>query len=150
VRSNPILKVLDKPQQSLMIVSGSDAYISPDWYGVDDQVPTWNYVAVHLRGTLKRLPTDHLRPHLQALTAAFEHRLAPKPAWKIDKVTPEALAKLERMIVPVEFTIKSVSGTWKLAQNKPKNARLSAADGLASSEIGQMMGELADLMRMEE
>ncbi len=61
VRSNPIAGLLEgEGVSALMIISGPDAYISPDWYGLDDQVPTWNYVAVHLRGTLRRLP-DQLR-----------------------------------------------------------------------------------------
>ena len=42
VRSNPILRLLDTPQKAVIAVSGPDAYISPDWYLVADQVPTWN------------------------------------------------------------------------------------------------------------
>ena len=48
VRSNPILRLLDT--EAVLSVTGPDGYVSPDWYGVADQVPTWNYVAVHLRG----------------------------------------------------------------------------------------------------
>jgi transcriptional regulator len=33
-----------------IIVSGPDGYVSPDWYEMKDQVPTWNYVTVHLKG----------------------------------------------------------------------------------------------------
>ena len=55
------------PAEALLIVSGPDAYVSPDWYGIDDQVPTWNYVAVHLRGTLRLLPDEALPPHLEKL-----------------------------------------------------------------------------------
>ncbi len=139
VRSNPILKRLDRPQPALMVVSGPDAYVSPDWYGVDDQVPTWNYVAVHLRGTLKALPASQLRFHLQALSGLFEQRLAPKPVWKLDKVNPDALAKLEKMIVPVEFAIDSTEGTWKLSQNKPQSARLEAADFIGNPELASLM-----------
>ncbi|MBC8267201.1 MAG: FMN-binding negative transcriptional regulator, partial [Rhodospirillaceae bacterium] len=127
-----------------------DGYISPDWYDLGDQVPTWNYVAVHLRGVLRRLPDDRLRPHLAALSAQFERRLAPKPVWTMDKVAPEALARLERMIVPVAFTIESVDGTWKLSQNKPAAARIGAADALAQSDLGMMAAELTDLMRAAE
>jgi len=147
VRSNPIARLLEGGVPALMIVSGPDGYISPDWYGLDDQVPTWNYVAVHLRGTLRRLPDERLKPHLSALSAQFEQRLAPKPAWTMDKVSPDALERLERMIVPVEFSIDSVDGTWKLAQNKPEEARLGAADGLENAGLGMMAAELADLMR---
>jgi transcriptional regulator len=46
VRSNPILRLLDTPQDALLAVMGPDGYVSPDWYGADDQVPTWNYAAV--------------------------------------------------------------------------------------------------------
>jgi len=46
VRSNPILRLLDTPQDALLAVMGPDGYVSPDWYGANDQVPTWNYAAV--------------------------------------------------------------------------------------------------------
>lgn len=38
VRSNPILKLLDAPQPAKLVVSVADCYVSPDWYGVPDQV----------------------------------------------------------------------------------------------------------------
>ncbi|MBT4889499.1 MAG: FMN-binding negative transcriptional regulator [Rhodospirillales bacterium] len=150
VRSNLILPLLAEDQPALMIVSGPDGYISPDWYGLEDQVPTWNYVAVHLYGTLRKLPDDRLRPHLEALSEQFEKRLVPKPEWKLDKVTSEVLEKMQRMIVPVEFSIERVEGTWKLGQNKGSEAQARAADNLENSELGQMITELADLMRTEE
>lgn len=150
VKSNPILKLVDEPQSALMVVSGPDSYVSPDWYGVDDQVPTWNYVAVHLRGKLQRLAGDQLRPHLRSLSGVFEQRLAPKASWTLDKVSPDALERLESMIVPVQFTIESIDGTWKLNQNKPPPARLGAAEGIASAGLGMMAGELALLMRQVE
>ena len=54
VRSNPIARMLTKPLKAKIVISGGDSYISPDWYEVDDQVPTWNYVAVHLTGATPR------------------------------------------------------------------------------------------------
>ena len=54
VRSNPLARLLKGgPVTALMVVTGPDGYISPDWYGEEDRVPTWNYVAVHLRGQLR-------------------------------------------------------------------------------------------------
>ena len=49
-RSNPIARATTEPQPCVIAVSGPDSYISPDWYGVPYQVPTWNYIAVHLWG----------------------------------------------------------------------------------------------------
>lgn len=146
VRSNPILEQLDEPRMALLIVSGADGYVSPDWYGVDDQVPTWNYVAVHLRGTLKRLPDQALLPHLEYLSSRFEADL-PKAPWKIDKMSEKPLEKMMRMIAPIEMSIESIDGTWKLSQNKEIAARIGAADGLASSNIGQELESLTELMR---
>lgn len=148
VKSNPVWRALrDGPAQALLAVTGPDGYVSPDWYGVDDQVPTWNYVAVHLRGALARAPEERLRAHLDALSAEFEARLAPKPVWRADKMDPEALARMMRMIAPVTLGIESVDGTWKLSQNKTDGARLGAASGMESSPVGMELAALADLMR---
>ena len=81
VRSNSIAQCLRAGERkAVLAVSGPDAYISPDWYGgAADQVPTWNYVAVHLRGTLRLRPEPALRTHLDALSTRFEDKLRPKP-----------------------------------------------------------------------
>lgn len=147
LRSNPVTRALSQPVRAVLAVSGPDSYVSPDWYGVADQVPTWNYVAVHLRGTLTRLHSDHLRASIDTLAAQFEARLAPKPVWTNDKMPPEALEKMMRMIVPFRFEVETVDGTWKLGQNKPDAARLSAAKHLQAYGIGQETTLLAALMK---
>ena len=144
VKSNPIWKALrDGPLAAVMVVSGPHGYISPDWYGAPDQVPTWNYVAVHLRGEVRLLPDEDMRAHADALSGQFEARLAPKPVWLTEKVDPDALKRMMRMIAPIEMTVTDVQSTWKLAQNKSEGARLGAADGLDA--LGN--SALAALMR---
>ncbi len=148
VRSNPIARVLTEPQKAVFAVSGGDGYISPDWYGVENQVPTWNYLAVHLRGALRLLPDDELHGVLERLSEAMETRLSPKPIWKIDKVSKDALAKMMRQIVPVAMDVESVEGTWKLAQNKPDAARLAAGEALDQTGFGLGHQRIAGLMRL--
>ncbi len=134
VRSNPIFKALqDGPKPALLAVSGPDAYMSPDWYEIDDQVPTWNYVAVHLIGELQLSPQQDLLAHLDRLSGFFEAGLLPKPVWMTSKVTPDALARMMRMIAPVKFAITKIDATWKLAQPKGAEARLASAKGLRAS-----------------
>lgn len=147
VRSNPIARALKYPLPARLAVSGPDSYVSPDWYGIGDQVPTWNYVAVHLTGRLELCPQDALRGFLDRLSAQFEARLAPKPEWRAEKTDPEALARLMRMIVPVRLHVEAIDGTWKLAQNKPEAARLEAADAVGTAGIGADCAALAALMR---
>src|SRR5688572_25830270 len=85
-RSNRAVEALDRGR-ALVSCLGPDAYISPDWYGTPDQVPTWNYVAVEAEGPLRRLDREELVALLDDLGTAHEARLAPKPAWTRDKMS---------------------------------------------------------------
>lgn len=147
VRSNPVARRLASPQAARIAVSGPHGYVSPDWYGIEDQVPTWNYVAVHLAGRAELLPQDDLRGVLDRLSDRFEAALAPKPIWKTGKMPEEAMRKLMRMIVPARLRIEDVDGTWKLAQNKPEAARIGAADAMQATGFGSEIAALAALMR---
>ena len=147
VRSNPIVRLLAKPLRARIAVQGPHSYVSPDWYGVPDQVPTWNYVAVHLVGEVTRQPQGRMRDLLDRQSAQYEAQLAPKPEWQAEKMTPEVLDRMMRQIVPCEMKVTEIAGTWKLAQNKPEDVRLRAADPLQRAALGQDATILARLMR---
>ena len=148
VRSNPILSALrSRPLDAVIAVSGADGYISPDWYGLSNQVPTWNYVAVHLRGQLRVLPQEELHGILERLSVSLEVRLAPKPVWKMEKMPVGMVKKMMRVIVPIAFDVGALEGTWKLGQNKPNAARLGGADGVSLTGIGLETDTLAALMK---
>lgn len=148
VRSNPIARALKSGACSArMAVSGPDSYVSPDWYEVPDQVPTWNYVAVHLWGTLELRSTDELRALIDAQSAFFEEKLRPKEPWTSAKMTPEVMDRMMRQIVPCRMHIEGVDGTWKLNQNKADDVRLRAADAVEANGIGPELAMLAAMMR---
>lgn len=139
-RSNPILKALEVPQPALIAVTKGAAYISPDWYGIEDQVPTLNYIAIHLRGTLSRCPQDSLKAHLDRLSARFEGQFDKVP-WTSDKMSEGVMDKMMRAIVPVVLDVTDVQATWKLNQNKPDAVRLAAADHVSDPVISAAMKE---------
>ena len=147
-RSNPIVRA-GLPAPALIVVAGPDAYVSPDFYGphteVPDQVPTWNYVAIHLRGVLEPLDDEALRAHVDALTAEHEGRIAGKFPWTSAKMSEGSMPRMMRMILPFRFRVASVDGTWKLNQNKPADVRARAAAALASGNPAAQ--EIAALMR---
>jgi len=147
-RSNPIARA-GLPLPALLAVTGPDAYVSPDWYGphaeVPDQVPTWNYVAVHLRGVLEPLDEAELRPHVDALSTEHEGRIAGKVPWTSAKMTESAMPRMMRMILPFRLRIAAIDGTWKLNQNKPAKVRERAATALAQG--GEAAQAIAALMR---
>ncbi|MEM6489683.1 MAG: FMN-binding negative transcriptional regulator [Pseudomonadota bacterium] len=148
LRSNPIARALAAgPMAALLIVSGPDGYVSPDWYGEDDRVPTWNYLAVHLTGTLALQEAAGMRAHLDRLSAEFEGKL-PKRPWTTDKMQPDTLARMMRTIVPVRLAVAGVESTVKLNQNRSAAARAGAADAIAAGGTpGQETAALAALMR---
>lgn len=143
-RSNPIARA-QLPAPAVIAVSGPDAYISPDWYGAEDQVPTWNYVAVHLRGTLSALPIDALRDQVDGLSALFENRLLPKKPWTSDKMADGVMDRMMRGILPFRLEVTDVQGTWKLNQNKTDSMRQGVTDALDQLDDGSR--QIADLMR---
>lgn len=131
-------------RRAILSCLGPDSYVSPDWYGTPDQVPTWNYLAVEAEGPLRRLGEDELAALLDDLSAAHEARLAPKPAWTRAKMTPGRFEAMLKAIVGYELGIEDLRGTRKLGQNKASEERIGAADGLAPFDPA-----MAALMREE-
>ncbi len=126
-RANPLHAVLARAPDVLVTVAGPDAYISPDWYVASDQVPTWNYVSVHLAGVARLLPAAENLAVVDRLSAEFEARLAPKPAWKSGKMTPARREAMLQAIVGFQIEVTSVEGQWKLAQHKARPDRMEVA-----------------------
>lgn len=134
-KSNAIVKKIQKAPEGFirctLVVSGPDGYVSPDWYDLDDQVPTWNYVSIHIRGRLRLLPQEMLPGVLNSLSQKFENELArDKRPWSIDKLPSKKLKVMMAAICPVVLDIEKVNSTWKLGQNKPESSRKRVGDSM--------------------
>ncbi len=114
-------------QEALIVVNGPDAYISPDWYDMEDQVPTWNYVSVELEGTVRKMDCDGLAAQLDDLSRVNEHLLAPKQPWTRNKMNVQTFDKMLGAITGFEMEIKAWRPTLKLSQNKPAEVREKVA-----------------------
>lgn len=116
--------------KALCVINGPDAYISPDWYGIEDQVPTWNYLALELEGPVRKMEREGLISLLDDLSAQNEAKLAPKKPWHRDKMDAEKFDKMVNAIVGFEMEILAWRPTAKLGQNKPDAVREKAAAAL--------------------
>lgn len=143
-RANPLAHAL--PRQVLVMVAGPDAYVSPDWYAEQHQVPTWNYVSVEIRGELVATDEAQLVEILRRQSALFEARIADKAPWTLDKLPPATLAAKLRGIVGATLQIKSMRGTQKLSQNKTAADRAGVASALGASPRAEDL-EIAGLVR---
>lgn len=131
-RHNPLIKLADGTTPWLLAVSGSDAYVSPDWYVSPDQVPTWLYQVVHLTGTVRTLSDDELAEQIETLSAKFEDRLLPKKPWVSSKMTAGRLEALKKAIVGLVMTVDEIEGSFKLNQHKSDADYTALTDALAS------------------
>jgi transcriptional regulator len=123
--------VLQDGDSALAVITGPDAYISPDWYGERDQVPTWNYLSVEAEGPVTRLDEAGAARLLDDLSARFEAPLAPKPAWTRGKMTPGRFEAMLKAITAFSMQVERLEGIEKLSQNKSPQAQAAAAVRLA-------------------
>lgn len=128
-RANPLVPLLDGAPV-LASVTGTHFYVSPDWYGTEDQVPTWNYRLAEIEGVARRLDEPELRDLLDHLSAAQEAQLAPKPAWTAAKMDPKKLDMMLRAITGFAIEAPRLKGVVKMGQNKSEAERRGAIAGL--------------------
>ncbi len=119
----------------LVICPGPEAYISPSWYGAKTEhgrvVPTWNYTAVHLIGTLSvHHGAGWLRTAVTELTDIHE-RTQPE-AWRVTDAPAAYIDAQLNGIVGIEVTIQRVEGKAKLSQNRATADQRGVIAGLRS------------------
>jgi transcriptional regulator len=144
-RGNGIVRGLQSGE-ALFVVNGPDAYVSPDWYGLPDQVPTWNYLAVEMQGMVTKMDRETLIAQADALSLQNETRLAPKLAWTRDKMADGMFDRMLGGLFGYEMRVTAWRGTAKLGQNKPPEARArvaAALDARGQRAMALLMRDLA-------
>lgn len=137
-RHNAVHAALAAGGEALFLCEGPHAYVSPDWYGLDDRVPTWSYVAVEVNGPVRPLDRAALVGLLDAMSSEQEARLAPKPPWTREAMRADLLAGLLDAISGFEMVIAEWRGTAKIDQDKAAEARGRVATALAEQGEAEM------------
>jgi len=137
-RGNAVHGALAEGCDALIVVDGPHAYVSPDWYGLEDRVPTWNYVAIEAEGPVRPLGPDGLVRLLDDLSEEHERRLSPKPVWTRDKMSPGRFDGLVKAIGGFEMAVAAWRGTAKVDQDKPPEVRERIASALDARGDGEM------------
>lgn len=143
--SNPLSSALAAGSQALVVLTGDDAYVSPDWYETPDQVPTWNYESVEIEGPVRVLDRAEATALLDDLTQRHEAPLTPKAPWTRGKMDPAKFEALLSGITGFEMRVERLTGVTKLGQNKTPAmvrrvaAALSQRDDAGAQRIAQAM-----------
>ena len=147
-RANPHAKLLEHGRISkvehLLVFSGPHAYISPRWYTSGNQVPTWNYAAVHVYGTAELVDDEGLLSILKA-TVDREESLRELP-WTMSELPKGHSENLLKAIVGFIIHVTRVEGKLKMSQNKSTDDIRGAAVAL-ETEGGWNESETARIMR---
>ena len=132
---------------TVAVFQGPQAYISPSYYPSKQEhgrvVPTWNYIAVHLHGTLEPVEdVDWLRGQLAALTDDGERsRTAP---WAMADAPADYIAGMVRGVVGLRMRVERVDAAWKMQQHRNDADRAGMIAGLSADPAG---AEAAAVMR---
>jgi transcriptional regulator len=129
-KGNPFLDAARAGARARAVFQGPDAYISPDWYVSENQVPTWNYVAVYAEGPMRILTRGEMIAQVDAMSAEQEAKLAPKMPWTRAKMTAGMDERMFVAIEGVELRIDNLEGKFKLSQNKSSADIAGAAAAL--------------------
>jgi transcriptional regulator len=116
----------------LVIFNEPHAYISPLLYSQLENVPTWNYVAVHAYGKVNTFETvDENLALLEKMIAVFDPNYL-NGNWR--EISSEYKANLAKAIVAFEIEVTDLQGKKKLNQNKPGEDAQNVISAFEKSE----------------
>ena len=113
-RANPQSKKLKNEEEILAIFNGPNSYISSSWYQKEN-VPTWNYVAVHVYGKVKIMEGEELLDALTKLVDKYEKNS--KNPVSVKKMSSRTLEQVNG-IVGFSIKINEIQAAYKLSQNR--------------------------------
>lgn len=145
-RRNPQAGAMEAGQKALAIFSGPNAYISASWYHEKPEVPTWNYVSAHVRGSIEPIDDDAGQLAILRRTAAIQEEGSSEP-WILEQAEGR-VAVLLPYIRSFRIRVGSIQGVTKLSQSHPPGDRrrvidhLLARDQRGDAEIAGLMDAL--------
>ena len=132
-RANALWRETSSEVDALVVFQGAQGYISPAWYPSKAEhgkvVPTWNYVMVQARGKLRVV--DDPAWLLTLVTRLTErHEAARSAPWAVSDAPADFVQTMLRAIVGVELELTSLTGKWKVTQNRSAADREGVVAGL--------------------
>lgn len=130
-KANPWWKVVTAGSEVLALFVAASAYVSPTNYPSKDEnpnvVPTWNYSAAEVRGTLVlHEDLEWKLSQVRDLTHRFERDRDPQ--WPFEEMDEGYRDSQLKAIVGIEINVASIEGKAKLSQNRPDVDRLKVRE----------------------
>lgn len=100
-------------QEVLLIFQGAHTYISPRWYN-HVNVPTWNYMMVHVYGKVRILEGEAVYALLSRLVKNHES----STGYDLESLPEDFVQKEIKGVVGFEVQVTRIDAAYKLSQNR--------------------------------
>ncbi|MDX1758610.1 MAG: FMN-binding negative transcriptional regulator [Arenibacter algicola] len=139
-KANPQWKSFEGNEEVLAIFNGPHSYISSSWYK-EEEVPTWNYIAVHVYGKIQILNDEAVLDSLHKLVDKYE-KASTNPV-SINNLSHKTMRQIKG-IVGFQIGITDIHATYKLSQTRPEDhpkiiEELQKTNNPGSHEIANMI-----------
>jgi transcriptional regulator len=139
-KANKQWKGFEENEEVLCIFNGPHSYISSSWYK-NEEVPTWNYVTVHIYGIIKILDEDAVLASLHKLVDKYEAR-SEKPV-SISNLSKKTMRQIKG-IIGFQISINEIQAAYKLSQGREHDhpriiEELEKIEDSGSKEIAKLM-----------
>ena len=143
-KANPHWHHFKNKTEVLAIFNGPHGYISSSWYDFEE-VPTWNYIAVHVYGIIKIIEGEALYNTLKQLIDKYES--TSKNPIKIEDLSKKTMRQIHG-IVGFEIEITDIQAAYKLSQKRDDKNHQNIITELESSK-NVSDNNIADAMKTE-
>tara|TARA_R110002049_G_scaffold10728_3_gene52185 strand:+ start:12715 stop:13326 length:612 start_codon:yes stop_codon:yes gene_type:complete len=116
-KANPQWKAFKDNEEVLSIFNGPHSYVSSSWYK-EEEVPTWNYIAVHVYGTIKVMEETAVLASLHKLVDKYE-KGSTNPI-SLNDLSKNTMKQIKG-IVGFQISITDIQATYKLSQTRPQD-----------------------------
>ena len=139
-KKNQIAQLLKNSMSVLIIFNGPQHYISSSWYK-EEEVPTWNYIAVHAYGSVSIQSDSALLDSLHELVA--QHEKHEKNPVDLTKMRPETINQYKG-VIGFTISINTLEGAYKLSQTRKEDHQsiereLADKNNFQATEISNAM-----------
>ena len=132
-------------EEVLLIFNGPHAYVSSSWYD-HENVPTWNYIAVHVYGKLKLINNDELLHSLNLLVDKYEANM--NNPVRIQDFSDKTMKQLKG-IIGFKVSITEIQAAYKLSQNRNERDHQEIIDQLKKSN-NPIDHQVSEMMKKKE
>lgn len=116
-KANPQWTQFADQEAVLCIFNGPHSYVSSSWYK-EEEVPTWNYIAVHVYGTLQILGEAAVLDAMHKLVDKYEENS--ECPVSIDKLSPKTMRQVKG-VIGFKIAITEIQAAKKISQGREED-----------------------------